>query len=227
VEVGNRAGEGRAYGYLGNAHHSLGDYHKALEYFRQHLAIAVEGGDRAGEGKAYNNMALSQLRSGQSHQAAAQASRAVEVFVQLEREVDDKALRMSLFAQQVSSYGILQAALLETERAGPALAVAEQSKARVLSGALSGDAEMPLAMPHNVEGAPESADPYRASWEEVQRLAQQEGSGTRIVEYSFHARGLAVWVLSSAGELLCSMALSTAGKGKESKKVEDAGGKLT
>ena len=128
---------------------------------------------------------------------------------------------MSLFAQQVTSYNILQAALLATGRPGFALAVAEQSKARVLSGALGGDAEMPPAMPlDNIEGAPESVDLHQASWEEVQRLAQlEQWRGTRIVEYSFHARGLAVWVLSSAGELLCSMALSAAGKGKEGKKV--------
>ena len=135
-------------------------------------------------------MAATQLDSGQPQLAVAQAWRAVQVFAQLEGEVDDKALRMSLFAQQVKSYNILQAALLVTGRPGPALAVAEQSKARVLSGALGGDGEMPPAMPlNNVEDAHESADPQQASWEEVQRLAQQEGRGTRIVEYSFHARG--------------------------------------
>ena len=41
---------------------------------------------------------------------------------------DDKALRMSLFAQQVAIYNILQAALLATGRVGLALAVAEHCK---------------------------------------------------------------------------------------------------
>jgi len=50
-EVGDRAGEGRAYGSLGNAYESQGDSSKAIEY-HAHLAIAKEVGDRAGEGAA-------------------------------------------------------------------------------------------------------------------------------------------------------------------------------
>ena len=42
-EVGDRAGEGRAYGDLGNAYFSQGDYAKAIEYHMQHLAIAKTG----------------------------------------------------------------------------------------------------------------------------------------------------------------------------------------
>ena len=49
-EVGDRAGEGRAYGHLGAAYESLGDFAKAVKCHRQHLAIAKEVVDRAGEG---------------------------------------------------------------------------------------------------------------------------------------------------------------------------------
>ena len=55
-EIGDRAGEGRAYGNLGNAYDSLGDYQKAIEYHEKHLKIAKEIGDRAGEGGAYGNI---------------------------------------------------------------------------------------------------------------------------------------------------------------------------
>ena len=41
-EIGDRAGEGRAYGNLGNAYQSLGDYQKAIEYHEKHLKIAKE-----------------------------------------------------------------------------------------------------------------------------------------------------------------------------------------
>ena len=50
-EVGDRAGEGKAYGNLGNAYHSLGKFQEAIEYHNQDLSIAKEVGDRAGEGK--------------------------------------------------------------------------------------------------------------------------------------------------------------------------------
>ena len=36
-ELGDRAGEGKAYGNLGNAYHSLGDFQKAVEYHERHL----------------------------------------------------------------------------------------------------------------------------------------------------------------------------------------------
>ena len=39
-EVGDRAGEGRAYGNLGNAYRSQGDFSKAIEYHARNLAIA-------------------------------------------------------------------------------------------------------------------------------------------------------------------------------------------
>ena len=42
----------RAYGNLGNAYQSLGDYRKAIEYHEKDLKIAIEIGDRAGEGRS-------------------------------------------------------------------------------------------------------------------------------------------------------------------------------
>ena len=50
------AGEGSAYGNLGNAYASLGDFKKAIEYHERHLKIAKEVGDVAGEGGAYCNL---------------------------------------------------------------------------------------------------------------------------------------------------------------------------
>ena len=61
-EVGDRAGEGRAYGNLGNAYDSQGQYGKAIEYHTQRLAIAKEVGDRAGEGRAYGSLGHSYVR---------------------------------------------------------------------------------------------------------------------------------------------------------------------
>ena len=54
-EVGDRVGEGAAYGNLGNAYQSQGDFSQAIEYHAQCLAIAQEVGDRVGEGGAYGN----------------------------------------------------------------------------------------------------------------------------------------------------------------------------
>ena len=56
IEISDRAGEGAAYGNLGNAYRSLGDYRKPIEYHEKLLKIAIEIGDRAGEGAAYGNL---------------------------------------------------------------------------------------------------------------------------------------------------------------------------
>ena len=55
-EVGDKHGEGNAYGNLGNAYHRLGDFKKAIEYHNLHLKIAKEVGDKHGEGGAYGNL---------------------------------------------------------------------------------------------------------------------------------------------------------------------------
>ena len=56
TEVGDRAGEGRAYGNLGVAYKNFGGFQKAIEYHERHLKISKEVGDRAGEGAAYGNL---------------------------------------------------------------------------------------------------------------------------------------------------------------------------
>ena len=56
IEIGDQAGEGGAYGNLGDVYSSLGDYQKATEYHEKHLKIALEIGDRAGEGGAYGSL---------------------------------------------------------------------------------------------------------------------------------------------------------------------------
>ena len=55
-EIGDRAGEGKAQGNLGNAYQSLCEYRKAIVYHEKRLKIAKEIGNRAGEGRAYGNL---------------------------------------------------------------------------------------------------------------------------------------------------------------------------
>ena len=51
IEIGDRGGEKRATGSLGNCYRLLGDSQKSIEYHEKHLKIAKEFGDRGGEGK--------------------------------------------------------------------------------------------------------------------------------------------------------------------------------
>jgi len=54
--VGNKAGEGRAYGNLGNCYHSLADFKLAIEYHQRDLNIAIELGYKAGVARAKCNL---------------------------------------------------------------------------------------------------------------------------------------------------------------------------
>ena len=49
LEIGDRAGEGRAYGNLGITYDSQGDYRKAIEYHEKYSKILLEIGNQAGE----------------------------------------------------------------------------------------------------------------------------------------------------------------------------------
>ena len=55
-EMGDRAGEGEAYGNLSNPYESLVDYQQAFGYHIKHLKIAKEIGDRAIEGPTYGGL---------------------------------------------------------------------------------------------------------------------------------------------------------------------------
>ena len=60
-----------AYGNLGNAHQSLGDFKTAIDYHERHLKIAKELGDKSGEGRAYGNL-------GNAHQSLGDFKTAID-----------------------------------------------------------------------------------------------------------------------------------------------------
>ena len=85
--MGNKPGEGGAYGNLGNAYHGLGDFHKAIENYERGLEIAKEVGDKAGEGRAHGNLGNAYQSLGDFHKAIENYERGLEIA----KEVGDKA----------------------------------------------------------------------------------------------------------------------------------------
>ena len=86
-KVGDRAGEGIAYGNLGIAYQSVGNFKQAIEYHHQGLSIAKEVGDRAGEGIAYGNL-------GNAYQSLGNFKQAIEYnhqHLSIAKEVGDRA----------------------------------------------------------------------------------------------------------------------------------------
>ena len=87
TEVGDRAGEGKAYCNLGNAYDSLGDFQKAMEYHKRSLKISEEVGDRAGEGRSYGSL-------GNDFRNLGDFQKAIEYYkrdLKISKEVGDRA----------------------------------------------------------------------------------------------------------------------------------------
>ncbi|XP_044183620.1 tetratricopeptide repeat protein 28-like, partial [Acropora millepora] len=99
-EIGDRAGEGRAYGNLGKAYQSLGDYQKAIEYHEKDLKIAKEIGDRAGEGRVYGNL-------GNAYQLQGDYQKALEYHekrLKIAKEIGDRAGEGKAYGNLGSAY---------------------------------------------------------------------------------------------------------------------------
>ena len=57
--MGDKAGEGRAYGNLGSACQNLGDLKTAIDLYERHLKIATEVGDKEGKATSFFNLGKS------------------------------------------------------------------------------------------------------------------------------------------------------------------------
>ena len=91
-----RAGQGQAYGNLGNGYRSQGHFTKAIAYHGQHLAIVKEMGDRAGEGAAYANLGNCHMYFNEYDKAVAyfEAQHALAISLTLAYVQSEAALNM-------------------------------------------------------------------------------------------------------------------------------------
>ena len=80
----NRQSEANSLGNLGNAYIALGEYRRAIGFYKQQLGIAREIGDRRGEGTTLWNTSLALYRLGERAQAIANARAALPILEQIE-----------------------------------------------------------------------------------------------------------------------------------------------
>ena len=99
-EVGDRAGEGKAYGNLGNAYRNVGDFQKAIEYHERHLKISKEVGDRAGEGTAYGNLGNVYFSLGDFQKAIEYLERLLKI----SKQVGDRAGERGAYGNLGNAY---------------------------------------------------------------------------------------------------------------------------
>ena len=83
LQLGDKGGEGRAYGNIGNAHNRLGNYQEALTYHQKYLDIALQLGDKGGEGSAYGNIGNAHHSLGNYQEALTYHQKRLDIALQL------------------------------------------------------------------------------------------------------------------------------------------------
>jgi len=68
--LGDRSGEGRASGNLGNVHYLMGNFEEAISFHEKRLEIAKEFGDKNAQRRAYTNLGNAHVFSGNFEIAA-------------------------------------------------------------------------------------------------------------------------------------------------------------
>ena len=133
IEIGDRAGEGRAYGSVGNDYGSLGEVQKAIEYHEKALKVATEIGDHAGEGRAYHNIGNGCCLLGQFDNAVCNFVSAVEVLNTLRSLLKSESnWKMKFRDLHEMTYTLLWRSLLIIGKINEALLAAEQGRAQTL-----------------------------------------------------------------------------------------------
>ncbi|XP_044167795.1 tetratricopeptide repeat protein 28-like [Acropora millepora] len=100
MEISDLAGEGRAYGNLGIANQSLGDYRKAIDYHEKEMKVAIELGDPAGEGRACGGL-------GNAYQSLGDYPKAIEYhekWLQIATEIGDRAAEGGVYGGLGNAY---------------------------------------------------------------------------------------------------------------------------
>ena len=146
-EIGNRSGEGAAYGNLGSAYLSLGDYQKAIEYLDKSLKIAQEIGERDREGIVYNNIAVLYFSLEQFENAVDNFGCSVEAFNAVRsclKSKDDWKIKFRELYE--TAYSGLWKSLLRTQKLDEALYAAERGRAQTLSDNLLIQYRLPASL---------------------------------------------------------------------------------
>ncbi len=196
--IGDRRGAAASLGNLGNVHSALGQHDRAVEFHSQSLRIARRVGDRPGEASALGNLGNTYSALGQLKQAESslRQSLAVTEAIAADLGTNDRN-RVSFFETGAATYSALQHLLVQQNKVGAALEIADRSRARSLTAflAVSGGKKSSTAP----RPAPRSASDSALNLSQIKRLARDRNA--TLVTYSIVDRSVYIWVVSPSGEL--------------------------
>jgi CHAT domain-containing protein/uncharacterized protein HemY len=177
---------------LGLSHRIFGEHEAAIAAYQQSLAVARESQDLNSEADILNNLGETFLESGNVTAAEEVLYDAIEIFESLRTGLgEDDENKLTIFEDQSSAYRTLQQVLIARNKAGEALEVAEQGRARALIGLLAVRQAAPTL----------AATPNIAA---IKDIAQQQNA--TLVQYSvidpfIGSSSFYIWVVKPTGEV--------------------------
>jgi CHAT domain-containing protein len=194
-----------ALGSLGNAYHSLKQYKKAIEYYRQALAIETN--------IEYQNLVLENL--GAALLDSGNFIEAEKTLLTVVEQAESETSRVfgimgggeyvvAISSRQIRPYNLLQQFYIAQNRPNEALEIAERGRVRVFINLLARQSEFQSGTPLSVNSP---------TLEQIQQIATQQKA--TIVNYSIsyddktshgglkfpHESELFIWVIKPNGEV--------------------------
>ena len=131
--IGQRSGEGCAYGNLGNAYQRGGDVQRAIEYHTKHLSIAKELGQRDEEGIALYSLGCDFEFSGAIHEALHYYQSSVELYDEVRALLHyEDVWKITFRNARHDAYTALWRTHVKLRKTHEALLVAERGRAQAL-----------------------------------------------------------------------------------------------
>jgi CHAT domain-containing protein len=187
---------------LANIYLAQGDAKKAINYYKQTLAIAKQKEDKEAEGNALNNLANAYRQKGNLTEAEEYLRGAIKIWENLRVKLEDSN-KVSIFERQGRTYRLLQEVLIAQNKTNEALEIAERGRARAFVELLASRL------------SPNPKEQFSISSPNIELIKQvaKEQNAT-LVEYSiiydtFKVQGkektleseLYIWVIKPTGEV--------------------------
>ncbi|QSJ15746.1 CHAT domain-containing protein [Nostoc sp. UHCC 0702] len=199
-KIDDKVQEGFTLQGIGVVYNDLGEYSKTLEYYQQALTIFKEVGRKAAEGDTLHNIGYFFIRTGKLQSAVKNLHTAIEVYESLRPGLKDTN-KISLIDTQLSSYQLLQQALIAQKQPEAALEISERGRARafveLLASKFKSDTKV-KSNPPTINQLKQIAKEQKATFVEYSIIREQFKTQKKS---EWQESKLYIWVIKPTGEV--------------------------